>query len=319
MRIRKRGGKWNVQVEHGDFYRSGTFTTKLLAQAFGRKAETEYESGIAGTSPALPFSDAMERYAREVSSTKRGERWERIRLTMLSKEAIGKVLLSNLGATDVAKWRDERLKHVSAPSVNREWNLLSHVCSIALQEWRWLQHNPFKDVRRPAKGKARDRIPTDAEIEAIKLAGGYHDGMLTTDTSRVVAAFLFAIETAMRSGEICSLRDVRGNVAYLEKTKNGEARQVPLSTEALRILAQLPEGHFDLADASRDALWRKIRKRANVEGLTFHDSRHLAITRLATIKKLDVLDLARMTGHKNIRELMTYYNESAENIAKKLG
>jgi integrase len=63
-------------------------------------------------------------------------------------------------------------------------------------------------------------------------------------------------------------------------------------------------------------MFRKYRKKSGIEDMTFHDSRHEAITRLA--KKLHVLDLARMTGHKDIKKLMIYYNESAEDIAGKL-
>jgi integrase len=47
---------------------------------------------------------------------------------------------------------------------------------------------------------------------------------------------------------------------------------------------------------SLDALFRKAKKRAMIDDGTFHDTRHLAITRLA--KKLNVLDLARMVGTK---------------------
>ncbi len=54
-----------------------------------------------------------------------------------------------------------------------------------------------------------------------------------------------------------------------------------------------------------------------MKDLHFHDLRHLAITRLA--KKLPILDLARMVGHKDLRMLQIYYNESAEAIAQMLG
>jgi len=139
-------------------------------------------------------------------------------------------------------------------------------------------------------------------------------------------AFLFAIETAMRSGEILGLTsltvDFVSQVAHLPLTKNGGARDVPLSTRAILLLRMLPtvkdgEQLFALSDKSRDALFRKARDRSGVIGLTFHDTRHEAITRLA--KKLQPLDLARMTGHTNLQELMTYYNESAADIAKRLG
>jgi uncharacterized protein with NRDE domain len=46
-------------------------------------------------------------------------------------------------------------------------------------------------------------------------------------------------------------------------------------------------GAFGLSEGQRDALWRKVRARAGVEGLTFHDGRATAITRLS--KKLELL------------------------------
>jgi integrase len=46
-------------------------------------------------------------------------------------------------------------------------------------------------------------------------------------------------------------------------------------------------------------MFRKVRDDVAIVGLTFHDTRHEAITRLA--RKVDVLDLARITGHKDLR------------------
>ena len=103
----------------------------------------------------------------------------------------------------------------------------------------------------------------------------------------------------------------------LKHTKNGTPRTVPLSTTAVNILKSLPDGHFNLTSMQISSLFRLIRRRALIHDATFHDSRHYAITRLA--KKLDVLDLARMVGIRDLKILMVYYNESAESIAKKLG
>ena len=137
------------------------------------------------------------------------------------------------------------------------------------------------------------------------------------------AAFLFAIETAMRAGEIIKLTwdkvDLEKRVARLTETKNGTSRNVPLSTEAVRIIKQLPSDAdtcFDLTSPILDALFRKAKARAMIENMHFHDTRHEAITRLA--KKLDVLDLARMVGHRDLRMLMVYYNATAEELAKRL-
>ncbi|WP_231748560.1 tyrosine-type recombinase/integrase [Burkholderia latens] len=116
-------------------------------------------------------------------------------------------------------------------------------------------------------------------------------------------------------------------MAHLPLTKNGSARSVPLSTRAIELLDMLPKVEdgmplFGLTDKSRDALFRKARDKAfpkvpPKERLTFHDTRHEAITRLA--KKLQPLDLARMTGHTNLNELLTYYNETAADIAVRIG
>lgn len=93
-----------------------------------------------------------------------------------------------------------------------------------------------------------------------------------------------------------------------------------MSRRAAALLALLPrngESVFGVSDALRDALWRKARKRAEIVGLTFHDLRHEATTRLA--RKLDVLDLSRMTGHRDLKSLRRYYNPAAEEIADRLG
>lgn len=99
-------------------------------------------------------------------------------------------------------------------------------------------------------------------------------------------------------------------------------RDVPLSAEAMRILNQLSGNRlqlpvFGLTTPQIDALFRKAKAKALVSGLTFHDMRHTAITRLA--RKLDVLSLARMVGHRDLRMLQIYFNPSAEDLADRLG
>jgi len=64
-------------------------------------------------------------------------------------------------------------------------------------------------------------------------------------------------------------------------------------------------------------LFRAARDPLPIENLCFHDTRHEAITRLA--RKLEILDLARTIGHKDLRSLMIYYNATASEIAGRLG
>jgi integrase len=124
----------------------------------------------------------------------------------------------------------------------------------------------------------------------------------------------------MRAGEILGLSadtvDAERRFARLPRTKNGSAREVPLSREAVRLWQALPGDGFDLTSAQLDALWRKIKTKAGVSDLRFHDARHEAITRLS--RRLDPLALAKAVGHRDIRMLMIYYDESAEDLARRL-
>jgi integrase len=210
--------------------------------------------------------------------------------------------------------------------VNRDLTLLAHVFGSAAREWKWIAKSPTAEVRRPADPPPRDRLYTQDEIDRLCAALGI-DGEqaepVQSISQRVGVAFLFAIETAMRAGEICGLmpEHISGRVATLPITKNGTKRAVPLSSRAAALLKLLPEPEeggtvFGVTARSLDALFRKAKTRAGIEDATFHDARHLAITRLA--KKLNVLDLARMVGHRDLKQLQVYYNESAEDIAARL-
>lgn len=325
----KRKNGWRVQIAIKGVRDSKVFSTKAEAQAWASERETIIRQSIStGIVADKTIEDTFERYKSEVSIHKAGHRWECVRLDRIANDAIGKVrlgkiLLKDLTPELMGKWRDMRLDvdRVSGSTVNREFKLLSHVFTIASKEWRWIAASPTKDVRRPKEGKARDRLFTDDEIDRICLSLGFDDQPVKTTSGCVAIAFLFAIETGMRAGEIVGLEtdDISGRVATIRKSKNGDERDVPLSKRALELLTFLPtdgDNLFSVKSASLDAIFRKARDRCEIVGATFHDSRHLAITRLA--RKLDVLDLARMVGHRNVNQLMTYFNAKAESIADRL-
>lgn len=328
--IYKRGNSWRVQVAMKGIRRNGTFDTKLAAQIWAAEQEKEILAGVRGEIPDKTFGQLLERYQKEISPRKRSGKREATRIDwFIREEPVCQVKLVDLRSHHFAEMRDRRLDEVCGETIRRDFNLLSAALNTAVKEWGWLKENPLTNVRRPPEGKGRDRRPSAEETELLLHVMGYRrDYPCETVAQRVAAAYLFAIETAMRAGEICSLDDLQVDlqrrVARLEETKNGDARDVPLSLEAVAILKQLQpwkrgDKIFRLTPGSLDANFRKYRDRAAIEDLHFHDTRHEAITRLVRIKKLAVLPLARMTGHRNINELMTYYNETAEEIAQQLG
>jgi len=312
-------GKWRAQVEREGKRRSASFSTKREATDWANQQEYAILNAEFIASSQL-LSDVFNRYASEVSPLRKGERWEIVRLAKLGRDRIGAIAIGEVAPSDFADWRDRRLQEVQPASVAREMNLLSAVMTVAHKEWGLLKSNPVSDVRKPRKPVPRDRIVTDCELKALALSAGAD---LNRARARAFHAFLFAIETAMRAGEIVGLTwehiDLTRRVAHLLDTKNGHPRDVPLSSEAVRLLEALPRTDpvFGLQSAQLDALWRKLRDGATVSGLRFHDSRRTATTRLA--RKLDVLELAKMTGHRDLAILLnTYYKQDAATVAQKL-
>jgi integrase len=292
---------WRAEVFRRGVRRSESgFRTKAAAVAWAGRTESEIMAGVRGEVPNLTVLALFERYEKEVSAHKKGQRWESIRLKALGRDRLASVRLRHLDSPHVAEWQERRLQAVSGASVRRERNLLNNVFEIARKEWRWLGKNPFEGVRRPKDGKSRNRTATPTEITKLQKGASEQLGRAIT----------IALETGMRASEIASNPEVNGRVAVLVDSKNGEAREVPLSEEAVKAW---PVG---LTAGSISGLFARLCDDCEIKGLTFHDLRHTAATRLA--KKLSLLELCKMFGWKDPRHALIYYNEGAADIAKKL-
>lgn len=324
--IQKTKTGYRVQIYVKGVRSSKTFATKRECVEWA----ASQINNIKAPSANKTFRDMMEKYRDEVSPRKRGQRWEEIRINKLlteEKNGMADMLIGDISKTDIAKWRDKKMvSGLSGSSIDREWVIISNAFNIAIKEWDWLTVNPMSSVKKPAKNPPRDRLITNDEVALLDQVTGYsRTSDLSTITQRVGACLHFAIETAMRAQEICNLKwdDINGRTAKVttSKTRSG-IRQVPLSSyareiiERLRVINGEKETVFDVKTSQLDALFRKAKKNAMLDGFTFHDSRATAITRLA--KKIDILDLAKMIGHKNLSMLMVYYRETAEEIADKL-
>jgi integrase len=321
--IRKRGKGYYVEIRKLGVEKNATFDSKTEAAKWAADTEALIVAGKASGIPDITFGQLLKRYCDEVTVKKRGKKWEETRIKLVQRDDLAKVKLAILDQRHFGEWRDRRLESVSAASVRREWNILSAACSTAVNEWKLIPSHPMKGVKRPEAPQARDRRISQKEIDALLYALGYDGNTPSTITARVGAAFLFAIETGMRAGEIAGLKwdKVFLEKSYLKTSGKTRAayRDVPLSPAAIRILKSLDasgETVFCLNTQQIDALFRKAKAKALVDDLHFHDTRHEAITRLAS--KLHILELARAIGHKDLRMLQIYFNSTAEDVAKKL-
>lgn len=322
---------YRAQVKIGDVRDSQTFRTKREANAWAAARESEIRAQQSMAPGELhTVADAFARYVRDVSSTKRGEQKERLRLEAFTRDFphLAAMKLADFKTPQLAEWRDARLKKVSASSVVRDVNLLRNVFIIARKEWHWIGHHPFDGLKIPLEAPPRDRrVDPWREVRPLVRALGYVSGQIPETKSQEVAlAFLVALRTAMRASEVLQLGkeslDIQRRVAtvgHKMQYVTQKPRKIPLTRHAVRLLAPLAsrEHCFTVDAESLDALFRKAKTRRRIKGLQFRDSRAEALTRLA--KKVDVLTLSKISGHKDLEMLSrVYYRESEEDIAARI-
>ncbi|GAA4321708.1 site-specific integrase [Pigmentiphaga soli] len=328
---RKRGDTWRAEIMRHGRRESATFPTKREAQEWATRREAELAAVRGGKVIRRTLAEVMQKYAEEVSPGKAGERWERTRIAAISRDPLAEMTMQDIGPADLAAWRDRRLAGtadtpaVKGATVLRDIALLRAIWRRArMGEWRFVDHDPWPDVEKPADSRARTTTFQPGQAERIVEALGYEGGTPADKRQQAAVALLLALETAMRAGELLALRweyvHLDRRVAHLPATKNGDPRDVPLSRCAVELLEAMQgvdeERVFTLSSALLDVYFRQGRALAGIEGPTFHDARATAITRLA--KKLDLLELARMVGHRDPRSLLVYYRASAADIASRL-
>jgi integrase len=325
--IEKRNKYWRVRIRRNGYPpQSRTFDTKAQASIWARDVEAEMDRGVfvdRTEAEKNTLADIIDRYLREVTPSKRGAGPEAARLTALMRQPIALLKMAALSGAHVASYRDARLKQVSPATVNKELNHLSHVIETARREWSvQIPENPIRMVRRPPQPRARDRRLLEGE-EARLLAS-----CAESRKSFLLPVVRLAIETAMRQGEIVSLRwehiDLDQRTAHLPETKNGEVRSVPLSSVAVKTFRSLPRsGDGDVftgvtTEAVKRAFIRAC-QRAGIDDFHFHDLRHEATSRLVEKGVFESIELMRITGHKDARMLLRCTHLKASDLAKKLG
>jgi len=232
------------------------------------------------------FKEIIERYVNEVTLKSRSIREESYRQRALARSWVGNLTMIQLSPEKLAKYRDERLKVVSTGAVIRELAVISSIINHAKREWGINMTNPIPFVKKPSSPQGRNRILSEDELSRLYAA-------LTPRVKNanhwILPLTKFALETAMRRGEILGLRwehiHLQRRTAFIPITKNGESRLVPLSTAAIEILQALPrnlDGQvFPVNGTTLSAAIDRARIKANLENFHFHDLRHMAITRLA--------------------------------------
>jgi integrase len=306
--IRKLASGWRAEVQKHGSRVSKVLPTKREAQAWALEQEAKAGSLSKGW---RTFDEAAIKYEKEVSVKKDGKVWEARRLGVMRDHFAGKPL-GAIDAPDIAAWRDWRLQTVSGSTVLRETNLLKHIFHTARDEWRWMEHDPFRGVKLPKENAPRTALWGWREIRRVLRAGQQSGGK----TAEVAVAFHISLRTAMRLKECLAAPqhyDAKARTVTLTDTKTGR-RVIPVGRIAGKLLERPA---FVVQPNEASTLFAKLTKRLMIDGLTFHDGRATALTHLA--RRVDVLTLARVSGHRDIALLNSvYYRESSADVALRL-
>jgi integrase len=323
----------------------------VVPEEFGKKREV-----LAG------LRDSVRRYLEAQHTGKDDAGLLRIVLERLPID----MPLAAISFTWTTKWvtamkREQNL----APSTIRK-----HVGALA-RCLDWLAGHgdvPFNPLRSLAKGYAtytpadiaaletihgrakadteRDRRLEPGEEQAIRqiLAGekpaGRQRALELHHEMYLRLLFDMALEAAMRLSEMFTLSvyqvDLAKRTIFLEKSKNGDKRQVPITTVLLALLAPAVNGRppnellFPWWDGNHDRLhvkkassllsrqFGRIFDVAGCQDLHFHDLRHEATSRLYERTQLSDMEIAKVTGHKSLSQLRRYANLRGSNLAARL-
>ncbi len=324
----QRGSSWRITVTFENKRYTATRDTAKECEHWASLKLLELKTGrselIQGIKPAYPFRQLCEKYFQEHGRHMRSARTILIKIKNLDRIApnIADKSIYDFKPTDIALWRNNRKKVVKVATLRNEHAIYSAIFTYAMKELFLIESNVWHTVSMPGKEKSRNQRITPEQQNKLLEALGWNGLITPVDPKHYVAwAFLFALETAMRQGEILAMRreDLRDGFVHLPMTKNGESRNVPLSKEAKRLISILPLNN-ELVPISKHICcmaWIRAKKKANLAQINFHDSRHEAITRMVKVRKLPVEVLAKITGHKTIGILInTYYNPDAQDLVE---
>lgn len=337
---RRRNDRWQVQVRlAGGAPRSRTFDTKAHAERWARSVEREIDEQRSGRHVENGTVDQLiRRYAAEVGRHKPFGRSKAGALENL-RAGLGHLRVSRLTAEAIVAFAKARHAAGAGPvTVGIDLAYLGTVLRTARALWRLqVSDEPVRQARDGlailglvGRSRARDRRPTQAEIDALCAA------WRASRRQQIPMADIveFAIATGMRREEICSIRwadlDEAASVIVIRdrkhpREKRGNDERVPLLAatgyDALAIIRRQPRAAqriFPVRPASVSRAWDRGCVLLGIADLTFHDLRHEAVSRLFEAG-LPIEHVALVSGHRDWRTLRRYTQLKAETVIRQHG
>jgi integrase len=198
------------------------------------------------------------------------------RICRILDPILGKKCLTDIDGDmvwQVCEWLLRR--GIKPATVNRYLATIRGILRMARDEWQWIDNHP--KIRLLPGEVERDRWLI--REEAVRL--------IAACPPHLAAIVRFALATGCRASEITGLEwrrvDLDRHTAWLDHTKNGTPRGVPLNRDAVAVLEAEQGKHPDycftyrgarISGAVGNSAWYEAVKRAKLDNFRFHDLRH---------------------------------------------
>ncbi len=321
----KKNGKWYFEfMIRGKRYHRGVQEARTKRDA--EKAEAIFKAellqgryNLADNIGEMNFMKLVEEYNTYAMTSKIAWKKDLSRVKKLT-EFFGSKKLNEVTPILVEKYRFYRKntpkkngKPLSNASINREVSILRKMFNIAIDNG-WANENPClaRKVGPLRESTKRERFLTaDEEHCILKLCAGSQDYLKPI--------LICALHTGMRKSEILNLKwknvDLNNGYILVTKTKSGKNRNNPTSSvlkKELFIIKQYNKSSYVFINQTTQVPFNNINKgfkailkKANIEGLVFHDLRHTAATRMVA-SGIDLIVVQDILGHSDIRTTMRY-------------
>jgi integrase len=328
----KRGVTYEVEIRIRPYPRTCKSFKKLTeAKRWAEKTESDMRGGRYGLttdSRKKTLSEAIERYRKyvlpSVSKSKREhilDWWDRI---------LGRQILKEINPALITEIRDKLIhgemdvKKRTVATVVKYLATLSHILSICVNEWQWLEANPVMKVSKPSLPKGRTRFLDDGERERLLQQ------CKNSKNPYLHTIVILGISTGMRRAEILNLTwqdiDFQRERIVLRETKNGEVRVLPLVGHAQQLLKELEEsqkiqsfllfpGNDPTSPIDFRSAWRVVVKNAGLNNFKFHDLRH-SFASYCVMNGSSLNDIADLLGHKSYQSVTKRYCHLSEAYRK---
>jgi len=236
--------------------------------------------------------------------------------------------LSEITPKDIDDYKQLRLAKAKPATVNRELQIIRHLFNLAYRWKRLFGQNPVSESGLLEVHNQVERILTPEEERLLACSPLHLRPIITT-----------ALNTGMRKGEILHLTwedvDRENNLITVrqEVSKSKKTRRIPLNAIMRKLLLEQrlrsggssyvflnSEGNPYKRHDSLKQAFNGTLKRANIQGLRFHDLRHTTATRMVEAGA-SIVAVSKILGHADLKTTMRYSHpdDSLKDAVERLG